>query len=478
MDPFYIYNPINDPTTIVSAVIAELSENPELLQSLQSITGFIGVTGPTGNSGSGGGSILPSISQNVYVSQQGSDISGNGTIGSPFGSISHALSTITDASNTKYYTINVSNGTYNEGNIVMIPYVWLKGQEASNTIIQSTNINISSDFSSGNTQIVSIDNITINGFGVGLFMSNMINTTVYLSNIISPSMDILIIGGNNVNVNIDNIKIYNYSGIGHIFYDCNGNVYNSYIYLLEIGATVIDTNINLYNTFSYISRFSDGGSFNTNIDMYGCQIASQLSLQNNGFLTFSCDSDCILTNNIIYNAGTISGVINNLSNSQFLNYNPSGSSNWPITQTPTVVSTALDLLSSKQFAFTQMNTTGTTNSNTYVAMVPDVSISITPKFSGNIFLNGIFGGLSGNILDTPISCRIYNMTTNEEICKQLYTVTSNSFNSIGSTNLIGYQTGLTIGNTYVYQLQLLSTNSSDINYASYNSCCNLVAYEI
>lgn len=477
MEKFSIYNPLTDPTSIVSAVIAELSENPELLTCLQSITGFNGgITGPTGSGGGGGGSLNPTISQNVYVAQLGNDVTGNGTLGNPYATISHAITTITDASSSKYYTINISNGIYNEGSITIIPYIWIKGEEASNTILQNTNLYLSVDFSIGDPQMIGIENITFSGFAPGIFFNNMNNTTVYLSNIISQAMDILIINNINTTIYVDNIKIYNYGGVGNLFFDCTAYISNSYITYFIVGSSIINTDVNIYNSFLNRVNFTDNGNTNNvNITLYGSQITNQMVLQNNNYLFISCDSDCILTDNII-NSGMTPGVITNLSNCKYMNYIPSGDATWPTN--PGIVSTALDLLASKQFMYSQMNTEGTTTSNTYVALTPDVSVNISPKFSGNIFFNAVIGGLSGNVIDTQIECRIYNVSSSIEISKQIYTVTANTYNHIGMINIIGYETGLTINNTYTYQIQILTTSGSDIKYAMDGAYSSLMANEI
>jgi len=68
---------------------------------------------------------LPKI---VYVTIEGSDITGNGTVSRPYATIKHALSTITDASSINPYTIIVSPGIYTEDNPVNLKsYVSLRG---------------------------------------------------------------------------------------------------------------------------------------------------------------------------------------------------------------------------------------------------------------------------------------------------------------------------------------------------------------
>lgn len=56
----------------------------------------------------------PAATQIVYVNHGGSDATGNGTIDAPYRTPSHALSTITDASSGKPYTIQMGPGFYTD----------------------------------------------------------------------------------------------------------------------------------------------------------------------------------------------------------------------------------------------------------------------------------------------------------------------------------------------------------------------------
>ena len=56
--------------------------------------------------------VLPAAHQLVYVSQSGSDATGTGSLCSPFATIVHAVSTISDASPSKRYAVMVGPGDY------------------------------------------------------------------------------------------------------------------------------------------------------------------------------------------------------------------------------------------------------------------------------------------------------------------------------------------------------------------------------
>jgi len=92
--------------------------------------GITQLTGPV-TAGPGSGSqathvILPTSTETVWVAKGGSDITGTGSVLQPYASISHALSSITDASSTKLYTILVQPGVYTE-NVALKPDITVEG---------------------------------------------------------------------------------------------------------------------------------------------------------------------------------------------------------------------------------------------------------------------------------------------------------------------------------------------------------------
>ena len=81
----------------------------------------------------------PSASQLVYVSVGGSDVTGDGTIGNPYATIPHAISTITDASINKRYAVIVEPGNY-ANNIILEPWIWIEGTDPLLTRITAASI--------------------------------------------------------------------------------------------------------------------------------------------------------------------------------------------------------------------------------------------------------------------------------------------------------------------------------------------------
>ena len=85
--------------------------------------------------------------QNVYVSVDGDNATGTGTISAPYQTIEYALSQITDASQTKPYTIKITTGQYVENNLLLKPYINLDG---GNSQLQVTGaISLDASYSAG-----------------------------------------------------------------------------------------------------------------------------------------------------------------------------------------------------------------------------------------------------------------------------------------------------------------------------------------
>ena len=108
---------------------------------------------------------VPSIQQVVYVSKNGNDTTGNGSVLFPYLTLTKALTVITDASSSKKYGIFLDAGRYDEAsNIVLKPYIWLIGYGSNLTYITSPNNQITPDstFGAGNTRC-GIINVYVGG---------------------------------------------------------------------------------------------------------------------------------------------------------------------------------------------------------------------------------------------------------------------------------------------------------------------------
>ena len=108
---------------------------------ITSLTGDVGATGPgtvTSVVNSIGGVTayqVASFTNNANIIRVNKDGSGN------FTSINTALASITGASKTNTYKIQVGPGVFTENTINCKPYVWIEGQNDECTIIQTNNPN-------------------------------------------------------------------------------------------------------------------------------------------------------------------------------------------------------------------------------------------------------------------------------------------------------------------------------------------------
>jgi hypothetical protein len=110
-----------------------------------------------------------STGQDVYVSKNGNDVTGNGTPASPFLTIQRALTSITDASATKPYTVRVGQGTFTEV-FGMIPWVTIKGSGRLTTTIAPVQANwLAAAFAVAGTLQASIEDCTIGAVFVADF---------------------------------------------------------------------------------------------------------------------------------------------------------------------------------------------------------------------------------------------------------------------------------------------------------------------
>ena len=83
-----------------------------------------------------------------YVASSGSDGTGNGSFAQPFATVSHALSTITDAAVGKPYVILVSPGTF-AGDIALKSFVGIKGVDPSDKPVFTGTLSIDPGFTAG-----------------------------------------------------------------------------------------------------------------------------------------------------------------------------------------------------------------------------------------------------------------------------------------------------------------------------------------
>ena len=99
----------------------------------------------------------------LYVSTQGSDTDGNGSLNRPYASISVAMAAITDASPTKRYIINLSPGRYNESTVSLKANVFIVGKEKISTRIIAAGFEMGAGWSGGDDHRSGISNCILEG---------------------------------------------------------------------------------------------------------------------------------------------------------------------------------------------------------------------------------------------------------------------------------------------------------------------------
>jgi hypothetical protein len=105
------------------------------------------------------------LPENVrIVAMQGDDINGDGTECNPYATIGKALATITDASATKRYFINVEVGQYSEPGFLLKPFVSVIGSARGETLItSSSNIGLDPSFATTANARSELQNLAIRG---------------------------------------------------------------------------------------------------------------------------------------------------------------------------------------------------------------------------------------------------------------------------------------------------------------------------
>ena len=127
--------------------------------------GATGQTGPEGPAGSAGAVCdLPVVTAMVYVNLSGNDTTGTGSQCAPFLTIGAAMASITDASPTKRYGIEIGVGTYDPA-IVLKANVFLIGQGPIITRIGSVTLDdptwsVDQDSRSGIQHLQLLDTLT------------------------------------------------------------------------------------------------------------------------------------------------------------------------------------------------------------------------------------------------------------------------------------------------------------------------------
>ncbi len=293
-----------------------------------------------------GGPQMPTVDCYVYVSDTGSDVTGNGTYNNPFATTAAALAIITDASTTKRYGVHIK-GTIAETNIYLKPYVWYYGDSWGLSRLNATGGNITLSpgaFATGNSRCGIYNVYLVGSTGINL---DFVAQTASGSHVIE--MTTLGVNGS-VTSNPNNTnQYYQWEGDSLVFgnmtlHGALGLIFNTFL----IGNLTVDQmsvaqatgGVNFANFFIGGNvTHSTSGSFANPIQMTACTITGTLGITGTG-ATLTADAISLpLKAQITLSTG---GAITRTTDVNALAYSPTTAGNW--NSAPTTDQAALDTL--------------------------------------------------------------------------------------------------------------------------------------
>jgi len=208
-----------------------------------------------------GSSVTPStVLQSIYVSKNGSDIDGDGTINFPFATITFATSYIVGlgtATFSNQYNIIIDTGTYLETGLKVYPNINWTGSGADATIItQSTAINFDSswtgkttstaswtakDLSLGTSTVLTLNSTGLSSSGGNINLINLKTSSEY--NIINDK------SSNTFNVNISNSLLALLASTNPVIDGVNATIVNSILaqnWSIEFQSNNADLAVNIH----------------------------------------------------------------------------------------------------------------------------------------------------------------------------------------------------------------------------------------
>lgn len=187
----------------------------------------------------------------VWVSNQGSNTTGNGTVEKPYQTINYALSQITTNSSSNIFKIICTSGIYNETSIVLKPYVYIDGQGAT--------INVTGSITA---------DATFNSVGGNVIFGNFFNSNVSGSFNFDVSSGTQPVG----------IYIHDFNLEGNLTLTVKGNnssEFATYCVINNVESSLGLMPVSLENVFGYVDA---------------CTISTFDYLANNPSIVFSFDS--------------------------------------------------------------------------------------------------------------------------------------------------------------------------------------------
>ena len=265
----------------------------------------------------------------VYVSPDGSDITGNGTILSPYKTITHALNVITTASSSTPYKIICSSGVFSESSLVLKPWINIDGQ-GSRLIVLGSITQDASWSSGGEIQFGNFCDVNIGGnINLDFSIAGSNPCSVYIHNIeftaIATLGEFTVKGGDgNLSLIISQIFSFN-SAINVSVENAYGALYGGSCYNFDYTASSLTTSF-VFNLLNFV--VIGATTYTTTVGAMGVgsiigesKIISGLNLNGTG-TNISVDSCSLFTASLPVITGGATVVYVNPSNSLFANYTP------------------------------------------------------------------------------------------------------------------------------------------------------------
>jgi hypothetical protein len=288
---------------------------------------------------------LPNASQLIWVDQGGNDSTGDGTLGNPYFTIAHAVTTFSDSSITKSYLILVGPGTYSAA-FNLPPWVTIHGLPTGQQyVFISGAVTIPSTWTGGSDFRSGFDNIKFSVAQTWDF-SAVTSTAgkLYIYDC-QFSSSLTITGYNQINQLVTQscwfFSGFTQNGVNHYMIDAHvvgGNIN------INSQSTTFAGFLNAYggaSAGSLTATFTTGQS-TIALSLYSFVITGGLSLSGSGVST-STTSDSIVGVVSLSNSAPAPVL---LTPATAMSYVAATLANWGGT-TPTSVSNALDLIGNK-----------------------------------------------------------------------------------------------------------------------------------
>lgn len=372
--------------------------------------------------------VLPTTNQIVYVNfLTGSDTTGNGSYGLPFQTVAKAMTTITDASSNKPYTISLLAARQIEtGDLFIKPYTFIVGsmQRASYIRVNGGSIKPDPTHSSVNSWV---------GFG-----------NIYIGGGTAIAWDLQALGGSNCTFVIQNCTVSGNltykgrSGGGGDFIEIytgivlGNTIFDSVFYQvqsIEFGGTLTVTNTQSVGGFSgtlnnivfdsNVSATSAGTLF-----MNNCAYNAGVALTTSGTNTIDSFRGLPTTANRTLSGGT---TVVNIDDATVTAYTPATSGNW--SSVPTNVSTALDgvALASNTASATKTGVLSSTDWSTFNSKQP--AGSYITALTGDVTASGPGSAAASLVATTNGTLTTLSALTTASSLATVGTITSGTWSA-------------------------------------------------